>query len=300
MSRAFQVSVTVSGLGFLYGDDLASVVELAPLADETGVDQLVVPDHVLMGPHPERYPYGPFPMPAEEPWPEPVTLLSAMAGASRRVRLGTGVLISPLRPPVLLAKSLATLDVLSRGRLEVGVGVGWQEEEYSASGLAFEQRWKLLDDGLRVCKLLWSGAPESFSGFATSFRDVSSFPHPVQPGGPPLWFGVALGPRNLERIAELGAGWMPMDSSPDALRQGTGRLRAALAEAGRPFEGFGVRAHAPLVMDGKRPDLEATIAALPAVLEAGATSVSFALARFVRRRDEIPAFFARLGSIDAG
>ncbi|MCG8589778.1 MAG: TIGR03619 family F420-dependent LLM class oxidoreductase, partial [Proteobacteria bacterium] len=250
-----EISVTVSGLGFLYPDDLAGVVELAELADAHGVDQLMIPDHVLMGPHPEKYPYGPFPLPPEEPWLEPLVALAAMAGASERVRLGTGVLITPLRPPALLAKMVATLDVLSRGRLDLGVGVGWQAEEYAAEGIDFEARWRLFEEGLRACKVLWRDAPAAFRGEHVAFESVYSLPRPAQEGGPPIWFGTGLGPHNLRRIVELADGWMPMDSSPASLTAGIERLRAAFSDAGRSFEGFGVRAHTPAVFEGRRVDL---------------------------------------------
>jgi probable F420-dependent oxidoreductase len=220
-----------------------------------------------------------------------------MAGASSRVRFGTGVLITPLRPAVLLAKTLATLDVLSRGRLEVGVGTGWQAEEYQAEGLDFAKRWQLFDDGLRACRVLWRDAPAAFESPTLSFREIWCLPRPVQPGGPPLWFGVGLGPKNLARIAELGAGWMPMDSRPEALRAGIAKLREAFRAAGRPFEGFGVRAHAGYVRRAdKSLDLDATLASIPALVEAGATSISIALAQIARRRDEIPKLFERIGA----
>jgi probable F420-dependent oxidoreductase len=297
MARSFSLSITVSGLGSLYGDDLAALSDLGRIADATGIDQLVIPDHVVMGPHLENYPYGRFPLPLEEPWPEPLTLLAALAGASTRVRLGTGVLITPLRPAVLLAKTLATLDVLSRGRLEVGVGTGWQAEEYAAEGLDFAKRWQLFDDGLRACRVLWRDAPAAFESPTVSFRELWCLPRPVQPGGPPLWFGVALGPQNLKRIAELGAGWMPMDSRPDALRAGIGQLREAFRSAGRSFDGFGVRAHVAYVRRAdKSLDLDATLASIPALLEAGATSISLALAQLVRQRDEIPKRFEQIGA----
>jgi alkanesulfonate monooxygenase SsuD/methylene tetrahydromethanopterin reductase-like flavin-dependent oxidoreductase (luciferase family) len=207
------------------------------------------------------------------------------------------VLITPLRPPALLAKTLATLDVLSRGRLEVGVGTGWQKEEYDASGLDFGKRWQLFEDGLRACRALWRDAPAAFESPTLSFHDVWCLPRPAQAGGPPLWFGTALGPVNLRRIAELAAGWMPMDSRPEALREGIAKISEAFAAAGRPFAGFGVRAHAPYVRRAdKTVDLEATLAGIPALVGAGATSISFALAQLVRGRDEIPQLFARLGS----
>jgi len=296
MSRRVSLSITISAIGHLFGDDLAALTDLARIADDTGIDQLVVPDHVVMGPHLENYPYGRFPLPLEEPWPEPLTLLAALAGASRRVRFGTGVLITPLRPAVLLAKTLATLDVLSRGRLEVGVGTGWQSEEYAAEGLDFAKRWQLFDDGLRACKVLWRDAPAAFESPSVRFRDVWCLPRPMQPGGPPLWFGVALGPKNLARIAELGAGWMPMDSRPDALRAGIAKLREAFRAAGRPFEGFGVRAHVAYARRAdKSLDLDATLASIPGLVAAGATSVSLALAQLVRQRSEIPQAFERIG-----
>jgi probable F420-dependent oxidoreductase len=296
MSRVSR-SITVSAVGHLYGDDLAGLVELARIADDTGIDQLVIPDHVVMGPHLENYPYGKFPLPLEEPWPEPLTVLAAMAGASSRVRFGTGVLITPLRPAVLLAKTLATLDVLSRGRLEVGVGTGWQQEEYDAQGLDFAKRWQLFDDGLRACKVLWRDAPAAFSSPTVSFREIWCLPRPAQAGGPPLWFGVALGPKNLARIAELGAGWMPMDSRPEALRAGIAKLREAFRAAGRSFDGFGVRAHVDYVRRAdKSLDLDATLASIPSRAEAGATSFSLALAQIVRSRGEIPKVFERIGA----
>jgi alkanesulfonate monooxygenase SsuD/methylene tetrahydromethanopterin reductase-like flavin-dependent oxidoreductase (luciferase family) len=130
-----------------------------------------------------------------------------------------------------------------------------------------------------------------------SFRDLWCLPRPVQPGGPPLWFGVALGPKNLARIAELGAGWMPMDSRPEALRAGIAKLREAFRAAGRPFAGFGVRAHVAYARRAdKSLDLDATLASIPGLVEAGATSISLALAQIVRRRDEIPAVFERIGA----
>jgi len=289
------LSITVSGLSRLYGADLAGLVELARMADDLGVDQIALPDHVAMGRRLDRYPYGPFPLPLEEPWPEPLTTLAAMAGATRRVRLATGVLIAPLRTPLLLAKTAATLDVLSGGRLDLGVGVGWQEEEYAASGVPFAERWRRLEDGLRACRALWRDAPASFRSATVSFEEIWCLPRPVQPGGVPIWLGVALGPRNVERVAELGAGWMPMDSRPAALREGLARLRPALARAGRDPAGLGVRAHAPIVRgEGGRPDLDAALAALPELAAAGATIASFALGVYAASRAEVRPFLERL------
>jgi probable F420-dependent oxidoreductase len=290
------LSLTVSGLGALYGGDLAAVVDLARRAEDAGLDQIALPDHLAIGPRTDRYPYGRFPLPQDEPWLEPMTTLAAMAAATTRIRLATGVLLAALRPPLLLAKTAATLDVLSRGRLDLGVGAGWQEEEFAGSGVPFAARFARLEEALRACRALWRGAPASFEGVDLRFEGLRALPLPVQPDGPPLWFGLAARGANLRRIAELGAGWMPLDSSPAALRDGLARLRPALDAAGRSGARFGVRAHAPIARgsDG-RPDLERSLADLPALAEAGATHASFALGVFCRARSDVDPFLARLG-----
>ena len=280
-----KVSLLVSGLSRLFAGDLARLVELARAAEAAGVDQIAVPDHVAMGPNADRYPYGRFPLPLDEPFPEPLTTLAAMAGATSRIRLGTGILIAPLRPAVLLAKTLATLDVLSGGRVELGVGVGWQEEEYAASGVPFDERWGRLDDTLRACQALWTEAPASFHSRSVSFEKLWSSPHPVQEGGIPIWFGVAATPRQARRIAELGAGWMPMPLAPDELRAGADRIREAFARAGRDPATLGVRASVRSFDE------------VESLREAGATALSFPLAAFAHRADEIPTFLERLGGM---
>jgi probable F420-dependent oxidoreductase len=289
------LSVTVSGLGRLFSGELHALLESARVADDVGIDQLLIPDHLAMGRRTDRYPYGRFPLPLEEPWLEPLTALAAIAGATRRIRLGTGVLIAPLRAPLVLAKTAATLDVLSNGRLDLGVGVGWQEEEYAAAGVPWAERWRRFEDGLRACRALWRDAPARFHSASVSFDELWCLPRPVQAGGPPLWFGVGLGPRNLARIAELGDGWLPMDSGPEAIRAGREKLRGAFARAGREFAGFGIRAHAPLVLGpDKRPDLEGSLAGLPALAEAGATAACFALGAFAATRADVRPFLERL------
>src|SRR5262245_1006725 len=233
MRDGLRVSITLSGLARLFGDRLGAVVELAAAAEAAGIDQIAVPDHLAIGPHTEKYPYGRFPLPPDEPWLEPLTLLAAMAGATRRIRLATGVLIAPLRPALLLAKTTATLDVLSGGRLDLGVGVGWQREEFEGNGTPFAARAARLDDQLRACRALWSGGPVSFRSDTVSFDELVCQPRPLQAGGPPLWFGLAASERNAARFAEHGAGWLPMESDPGAIAQGVALLRRAYQAAGR-------------------------------------------------------------------
>jgi len=287
------VSLTVSGLSRLW-PDLSGLVEFARIAEANGIDQILMTDHVVMGPHTERYPYGPFPMAADEPWPEPLTVLAAIAGATESIRLGTGVLIAPVRSAPLLAKTAATLDALSGGRLDLGVGTGWQREEYEAVGIPFEGRYGRMMDVLRGCRELWKGEPCTFRSKTVSFEEVSCLPRPAQEGGPPLWFGLALTERNVPRIVELGAGWMPIDSDPAGIAKGVATLEQAFAAAGRDFSRFGVRAHAPIGLRDGRPDLEATLDGANASREAGVDVVAFALAAFVYDPSGLATFVERI------
>lgn len=294
-------SVTVSNLSGLYGDDLSGLIETARIADASGIDQLVLPDHLATGPRTDRYPYGRFPFPPEEPWLEPLTALAAIAGATQRIRLGTGVLIAPLRPALLLAKTLATLDVLSRGRVDLGVGTGWQPEEFEASGVPFRGRGARMDDTLRACRTLWRDAPASFQSPTVRFETLWCLPGPAQAGGIPIWFGGNAGPRNAARIAELGSGWIPIGSAePAEIDRGIAALREAFRIAGRDPAQLGVRAAAPPVRgDDGRIDLDATLAGLDALAERGVTLASFALGLYARRPEQVRPFLERVGRAGA-
>ena len=285
MGEGLRVSITLSGISRLFGESLAGVIDAAAMADAAGIDQIAVPDHLAIGPRIDRYPYGRFPLPADEPWLEPLVVLAAMAGATQRIRLATSVLVAPLRSALVLAKTAATLDVLSQGRLDLGVGVGWQREEFDAAGVPFEGRAARLDDQLRACRALWSGGPTSFHSPTVRFDDLSCLPRPLQPGGIPIWFGVALTPRNVERIAELGAGWLPIGSDLDEIARGVSVLREAFARAGRDPATLGVRAHAP------------ALDALARMREAGVTIAAFALGRHARARADLRPFFEEIAAL---
>jgi probable F420-dependent oxidoreductase len=295
------VSITISGVARLFGPDLRSLVDFARRAEDAGVDQIAMTDHVVIGPRTERYPYGRFPFPSEEPWPEPLVTLAAIAGATQRIRLGTAVLIAPLRSAPLLAKTVATLDALSGGRVDLGVGVGWQKEEFEASGVPFARRTARMMDVLRACRVLWTESPASFASPTVSFESIWCEPRPVEPGGIPLWLGVAASERHVAHLAELGAGWLPVGTDLDALRAGVARIRAAFAAAGRDPASLGVRANvAPAVGADRRVDLERTLVEhAPATHEAGATLLAFPIAAYARDPEDLPALLARLGRFAA-
>lgn len=294
------LSVTISGLSRLFGADLATLVETAHIADAEGIHQICMTDHLVMGDRTDRYPYGKFPFPSDEPWPEPLTTLATLAGATTHIRLSTGILIVPLRPAILLAKTVATLDVLSCGRLELGVGTGWQREEFEASGVPFAGRGERMMDTLRACRALWTQAPASFDSPSVSFEDVWCLPQPVQAEGVPLWFGAALSEKTVDRMIELDAGWAPIVADESVLTEGIAKLRRARSAAGLAGPAQ-VRAAAPIVRSAAgTPDLEETLARLPEAREAGVTVASLALAAFVRRPEEIRPFLERVGAAARG
>jgi probable F420-dependent oxidoreductase len=227
-----------------------------------------------------------------------MVVLAAIAAATAQIRLSMSVLIAPLRSAVLLAKQAATLDVISGGRLDLGVGVGWQEEEYLASGVPFERRLSRMTDQLRACRVLWSRRPASFDSPTVRFRDVVQLPAPVQPGGVPLWFGIAAGDENCRRIAELGSGWVPISVDPGAIAPGVAKLRSAFRAAGRDPGELGVRAGLrPVLSSAGRPDLEATLAQAPGMAEAGVSCIEMQPSAFCRERADLVPFLRRIAKI---
>jgi probable F420-dependent oxidoreductase len=169
---------------------------------------------------------------------ESVTLLTFAAAVTRRVRLGPSVLITPLRNPVHLAKSLATLDRLSEGRLTVGVGIGGNLKIYPAFGLTPERRVTRFVEGIRVMKRLWTEERVTFEGRFTRLEDAAMEPKPIQKPHPPIWFGART-PEALRRAVELGDGWMGAGSSSiEDFEQQVNALRGLLAAAGRDAAAF--------------------------------------------------------------
>jgi len=289
------LSLTVAGLHRSFGPELDHYLEVARVADEVGIDQLVLADHVLMSANTGAYPYGEFAFAPEEPWAEPLTLLTAIAAVTRRIRLGTGILIAPLRTPAALAKTVATLDALSGGRVDLGVGVGWQREEYDAAGFDFAERWTRLDDGMRACRALWSDSPATYEGPTVAFTDLWCEPRPAQ-ARLPVWLGVKATARNVARIADWGDGWMPLEArtGSDELFDGIAALREAFAAAGRSPDELRVRAGLPVVRGDDGLDLAATRDAALRLAEAGVTSFAVNLRRNTTSAADARAFLERL------
>lgn len=283
------LSINLPTFGAFLGDDLRRIVEVARLCEQVGVDEVAVSDHVVMGPDVSLYPWGSFPITPDEPWLEPLTVLSAVAGATDRVGLHTSILVAPLRPAALLAKQAATIDALSQGRLSLGVGTGWQEAEFAAVGVDFATRGQRLDETIGACRALWTDMPAAFHGEHIDFDDTYCSPRPVRPGGVPVLFSGTLTPRNLRRIVTMGDGWHPiMTATPDDVATGVATLQREFEDAGRDPSSLAVHHNAPVVRGADRlGDPEASFAALGPWLDAGVTTVGCTLRAWVDDVDEI-------------
>lgn len=221
-----------------------ALVCLAQRGEELGFDSIQTGDHIVVpNSIASPYPYsegGEFPGGELGESMEQLTLLSFLAGQTTRIRLATSVIIVPHRSPLVAAKILATLDVLSKGRVIVGVGAGWMKEEFDALGLPpFEERGAVTDEYIHAYKELWTNDSPAFDGKYCRFSDLSSLPHPVQKPHPPIWVG-GESPRALRRTAELGDGWYPIGSNPafpmgtpEQLSDGIRRLGIRTRRAGR-------------------------------------------------------------------
>lgn len=262
-------------------DGWRSLRTVAQAADAAGVDRLAMSDHVVMGENLEAYgdparggqtggrqPTGP-----DGHWLDPLAVIAHLSALTERVRFGTNILLAALRRPVVLAGQCATIDVLSGGRLDLGVGVGWQREEYEAAGLAYADRGRLLDHTLDVCRTLWTQDSASHDSDELRFAGIHQQPKPVQAGGVPIWVSGTINPRAMQRLARFGAGWIPWGADAAELTTSIGRMRDAVAAHGRDPSSIGVVGGLPVVTreDGAI-DVDATVAPAAVAAAAGVTA----------------------------
>ena len=200
------------------GDDTVDLVSMGAYlrhAEDLGFESALLIDHLLTAPPAYRV-----------TWLEPIALLSALAGVTRTIRLGTLVLVLPFRDPVLLAKEWATLDRLSGGRTILGVGVGWHEGEFEALRIPKRERGRRMNEMLEALTTLWSADDVSYEGSYYHFHDLTIEPKPVQQPHPPIWIGGGTQPSEkiyaqqvatvrpvLERIARYADAWVPHSSA---------------------------------------------------------------------------------------
>ena len=223
-------------------------------AETLGFDSVVIADHIVFPVEiHSAYPYtvgGVFPGLGDAL--EQLTLMAFIAAHTETLRLVTSVMIVPHRNPVVTAKMLASIDVLSKGRVTVGVGVGWLREEFEALGAPdFDRRGAVSDEYLRIFQTLWTEDPASFTGEFYQFTALRCVPQPVQKPHPPIWIGGHSRPA-LRRVARYGNGWHPVGANPASplrphdMQIALDELKRLTEAAGRDFSSLTISYKAPL------------------------------------------------------
>ncbi len=207
-------------------------VQLGREAEARGLDSLWFPEHTHI-PTSRR-----TPAPAGEPLAEeykrsldPFVAMAAVVGATKRLRVGTGIALVAQRDPIVMAKEVASLDLVSGGRLDLGIGFGWNVEEMADHGVAFKERRAVVREKVLAMKALWTQDEAGFSGEHVRFEPSWSWPKPVQKPHPPLLMGGGGGPKLFEAIADYADGWIPIGGA--GLREALPALRRAMESAGR-------------------------------------------------------------------
>jgi len=258
------------------------LTDWAQLLEGCGFDRLLVSEHIAFGMNMDAYadprtggtkggrqPTGP-----DGHWLEPLTTLTYLAARTERIRLGTNILLAALRPAAVLAKILATMDVLSGGRVDVGVGVGWQREEYDAAGVDFDNRGAVLDQTLEVCQRLWRENEVSYASPGLNFERIHQMPKPLQSGGVPIWVSGTVNRAVARRLARFGKGWIPWGDDARDIAGGIARMRAAVQRAGGDPRGFGVAGTLRVRAGAEgRPDLADAAATAASFAKAGVTDL---------------------------
>lgn len=210
-------------------------------AEAAGFASLWASEHVVFfEDYAPTYPYaasGRPPMEADTAMMEPLNLLSFIAAKTKLIRLGTGVFLLPQRNPVYTAKETATVDVLSGGRLDFGIGVGWLREEFEAVDVPFEERGARCDEYIEILKRLWTKDIAEFSGRFYELASCIQKPHPVQRPHPPILVGGTSAPA-IRRAARLGDGWVAINLTVAEVSEKLTSLRAQRQDAGLSMDGF--------------------------------------------------------------
>ena len=207
---------------------VADAESLARHAEALGLDGVFVPDHILAKPATTQH-YGGH-------WPDPFALLAYLAGRTERVRLGASVIVLPYRSALVAAKAAATVDQASRGRFIFGVGVGWDEAEFTDLRLPFRERGRLSDDYIRAIKAAWAADVPEYKGAYASFSGATFAPRPAQRPHPPIWVGgapAAVSSPAVRRCAELGDAWHPLGLTLDDIEKGYATVRDLAVRHGR-------------------------------------------------------------------
>ncbi len=231
-----------------------NLVDIAREAENLGYETFFIPEHPVVpigfktptpggGKLPEHY----------GRWMDPFVGLALAAGVTKNIKLGTGICLLPEREVLITAKAIATLDIVSGGRVILGVGAGWLKEETEATGAVFATRWKRLRETVEALRILWTQPEASYSGDIVRFPALRCDPKPVQPGGPPIFLG-AHGPKAIERVVRTYDGWCPVFGNAATFKRDVATMRNLAAEKGRDPKSIRVMAFASPAEDGVSSD----------------------------------------------
>jgi len=228
-----QVGFFAVGLGPYVDPTLVRTV--AVTAERLGFSTIWAPEHVvLLEQYGSKYPYsaGEFPFPLDTPLGDPFTTLAYAAACTTRIRLGSGICLVPEHHPLVLAKTVATVDRLSGGRFILGAGVGWLAEEFKALGIPFERRGHRTREYIEVMRKVWTEPRSSYRGEFVEFEGVVSYPKPAGNRAVPVWFG-GESTAALRRVATYGDGWLGFNLMPDQTAERIRQIEALLRANGR-------------------------------------------------------------------
>ena len=222
--------------------ETGDLAEIAREIEKLGFDSLFIPEHpVIPIDFKTTVPGGGGALPEHYcRWMDPFVALGVAAAVTKRIKLGTGICLLPEREPLITAKTIATLDVISGGRVVLGVGAGWLREETEAMGTRFEKRWKRLRETVEALRVLWTQPEPSYRGELVNFPPLRCDPKPLQKNLPILL--GAQGPKAIQRVARTYDGWAPIAGRPQTFKNDIDALKKAVAEAGRDPESIQVSA----------------------------------------------------------
>ena len=249
------------------GNDPAVIRDYAQTAEALGYSHILAYDHVL-GVNPRRPGGWQGPYTYNDPFHEPFVLFGFIAGVTKEIEFVTGILILPQRETALVAKQAACLDVLSHGRLRLGMGIGWNKVEYAALRQDFQTRGKRIEEQVALLRQLWTKPLVSFDGRWHNIPDAGLNPLPVQ-RPIPIWFG-GHADAVLRRIAMMGDGWLPNYRTAEDAAPSLDLLNQYLAEAGRSREDIGLEAR----LHSRLGDRETLLKRMAKWQDAGATHIS--------------------------
>lgn len=224
------------GLMLACTEDTLQPVELARFAEDRGFDALFIGEHTHLPLAPHRY--GDAISDDYKKFYDPFVTLSQAAAVTERLKLGTAVCLLTEHHPITLAKTVATLDHLSGGRVILGVGTGWNDAEMENYGIRFDERWAVAEERIRAMREIWTHDEAEFHGKYVDFDPLWCWPKPVQPGGPKILLGGGVTPEVIaRRVVEFGDGWIPLDGGHE-LEAPLAAIRAEAARVGRDLASF--------------------------------------------------------------